>query len=257
MRTQIIALPLINILKSTFKFVWQNKKVILPILPVMLIIMAAQMIIRLSPACTADLSSCSGTWYVIVLSIIFSLINIAVTINYCRAANGDTAFDYSSVKFIKRLAIYVVLLLAILLFAIAAMLPMGIVTLFTQDQLIWQTVLYIGLFIFGILAAPLLLMFPATAMDDYEFLSIQRLFRVAKYNHNALFWGLFLLSLSCFLPLLGLVMIFVLTSGLIEVREQLWILLCSMIIQLIYSSLKGAYYAHIYQFFKHIEKNTK
>lgn len=257
MSNELTKLPLWEVLKSTFTFVWQHKKIILPVLPLVLILMVAQIIIRLSPNCIADLKACSETWQVAVLSIVFSLTNIAIVINYCRGACGKKSSDYSTWSFVKRLCLYVALLLGVSLFLVVPIaIIIALIAVLFNDILIAQTIFYISVIILGILIAPLLLMFPAIAMDDYASLSIQRLFRIAKGNHNAIFWGLALVSFLCFAPMFILVSVVIWFNGLEGVRENLWLILCGMGIQIIFSAVKGSYYAHIYQLFKYVKKNN-
>lgn len=258
MTNKLIKLPLREVLKNSLVFVWQHKKIVLPILPLVLILMIAQIVIRISPNCTADIQACSESWQLAILSILFSLTNIAIVINYCRTACGEKTSDYSSWSFIKKAGIYAALLLIVslvLILAIAIIVALAIVV--AHDTLIVQTIFYIGIIALGILTAPLLLIFPAAAMGDYEFMSIQRLFRLAKGNHNAIFWGLVSTSLICFLPMFILLGIAIWLQGLETMREQLWLMLSGMIMQIIYSMVKGVYYARIYQFFKYAEKNSK
>lgn len=254
MSSDIIQLPVIETIKRSFSYVWHNPKVAISALALALVLLIAQIIIRVSPDCSANLTACSESWQIWLLSLLFSLTNMAIIINYCRKVCGHKT-DFSSLKFIKRIVIYIGAMLVISIIAILFLaLVIGITSIFTQDELIVQANLYISAIIIGILAAPLMLCFPGIAMDDYEFLSIQRLFRVAKGNHNAIFWGLMAISLIIFSPMLILVISTALISGLDSLRNNLWLLTSSMVFQLIYSALKGAYYAHLYQFFKYVEK---
>lgn len=254
MSSDIIQLPVIETIKRSFAYVGHHPKIALPALVLALVLIITQIIIRLSPDCSTNLSACSESWQIWFLSLLFSLTNMAIIINYCRKVCGRDA-DFSSLKFAKRIVIYVGAMLLLSIIAVLFLaIVIGVASIFTQDTLIIQAILYVSAITIGVLAAPLLLCFPSIAMDDYEFLSIQRLFRVAKGNHNAIFWGLMAISLIVFSPLLILVISAALIFGLEGLRDNLWLLTASMVFQLVYSSLKGTYYAHLYQFFKYVEK---
>lgn len=254
-------LPFGETLKRTFAYVWNNKKIMLAILPILLALIVVQIILTLTSSCDPKLEDCSNTWQNIAVSIAFVVLNIGIIINYCRHIVLKEELNFTSLSFWKSTVLYFLasivlgIFLAIPVIFLAIFLAV-VTSSFASAEFI-AVLMYAIILIECILFTPLFLIFPCIAVKDYEMLSIKKLFRLVKDNHNRVFWGMLVASLPCFLFLVIIGLVAFAIYGTETVRDSLSFWLLGVVVQAINTCIRGSYYAHIYQFFKFIEKREK
>lgn len=256
-----IKLPLIETLKNSFAYVWYNKKILWNSLPIVAALIVLQLILSTTSSCNPDIDDCDTTWQNLTVSFGFLILNIGIIINYCREIVLKEDINFVSIGFWKNTLFY---FLASLGIGIALVLPiLFLVAIYaTSGNFIPHLnslilLIYAFILVELILVAPLFLIFPSIAVNDYEMLSIKKLFRLGKRNHNRIFWGLIASSIPCFLFLLVSATILFAVYDVETVRNSFSFGLLGLFMQLINTAFNASYYAHIYQFFKFVEKKEK
>lgn len=257
----LMKLPLGETLKRTFVYVWNNKNIMLTILPILLALVVVEIVLTMTSSCSPEVEDCSTSWQNIAISLAFVVFNIGIIINYCRHIVLKDELNFVSLSFWKSVLFYILASIALGIFLtipvifLVSALALSIDVLSNIGTLI--LLIYLMLFVECILVAPLFLMFPAIAVKDWNLLSIKRLFRLVYGNHNRVFWGMLAASLPCFLFLVICAAILFSIYGTEVVRNSLSFWLLGVVVQTINTCIKGSYYAHIYQFFKFVEKKEK
>jgi hypothetical protein len=121
-----------------------------------------------------------------------------------------------------------------------------------------NTLMLLAMFMFfllGTVFAPLIVGFPAIAVDNYKLINLSKLFKLAKGNKMSIFFGQFVVMF----PYMILSKMFIYLYALFGVNSYV-INLCFVVITLcmglIDASFKGAFFAHIYQFLKYYDKDN-
>ncbi len=257
----LMKLPLGETLKRTFVYVWKNKNMMLTILPILLALVVVEVVLTMTSSCSPDVEDCSTSWQNIAISLAFIVFNIGIIINYCRHIVLKDELDFVSLSFWKSVVFYCLVSIALGIFlAVPVILLISALAVSTgvlANVSILVSLIYLILFVECILISPLFLVFPSIAVKDWSLLSIKRLFRLVHGNHNRVFWGMIAASLPCFLFLVISAVILFGIYGTDVVRNSLSFWLLGIVIQTINTCIKGSYYAHIYQFFKFVEKKEK
>lgn len=254
---EIKKLPFLDTIGRSFKYVLKNKALIRGILPLAAALIVLQALIGLPFLCSLSGNTCVSDWRWPVTALTIALSVAGIIINYCRTIINKAPVDFVSIQFWKRMGFYVVAFLVLSVLILVPVLlcltlaafvfdPSTSISLLTLiSVLVW--------FAAAIVFAPLLLVFPAIAVEDYEMIKWSKLFALAKGNCNAIFWAHLIIMLPCWIlakmwsSIYGIIGSDNYIIGLVFVAGGLFI-------SLVDACFKGAYFAHIYQFFKFYDK---
>ena len=104
------------------------------------------------------------------------------------------------------------------------------------------------------LLAPLIIAFPALAVDDYKLINLSKLFNLCKGNKMAIFFGQFVIMF----PYMLLSKMFAYIYALIGVNNfvlNACFVIITLMMAVLDASFRGAFFAHIYQFLKYYDKD--
>ncbi len=251
-------LPFWETVSRSLKYVLKNKHLLKGLSLVVAILTFIQIILGLPYLCSISFKNCTYDWRQIVTMISILIASVGVIINYCRVIVCKASVEFKSFKFWKQVGLYIVSLISV---SIIILLPtfisiMGSVFIFNMaklDNLVTATSILFP-FVFSILLAPLFIIFPAIAVEDYSLIKWKKLFSLTKGNCNAIFWSQFILMMPYWLLFRALMA----TYHIINIDSYIVNLIFVIIgvsIGMIDACLKGAFFAHIYQFFKFYEKD--
>ena len=249
-------LPFWETLGRSFKYSLKNKQLLLGILPVILVLVFIQIALNLPFACSFGAGQCStgAGYYLTLLSFVAAASGIII--NYCRSIICKADVDFTSFRFWRQLGLYIaakiVMLLIIMLPSVAVIMAIAYLSGFSEAVLIAGIVLVPLLF--SILFAPLFLIFPAIAVEDYQTINRKKLFETTKGNYNAIFWSQLILSVPYWILFRMCIEIYQII-GINNYLINLLFVIAAMFLAMIDACFKGAYFAHIYQFFKFYDKN--
>lgn len=254
-KKEIKKLPFWETVGRSFKYVLKNRKLLLALLPVVAVLTVAQMVFSMPLMCSYNEKFCIQNWQTAVSGIILVLFAVGIIINYCRSIICKETVDYISLKFFKRLAFYILWSFA-LTFAIGIPLAIFIMILSlmgvdANTSLLLATIMF---FVLGTILAPLLVGFPALAVDDYKLINLSKLFSLAKGNKISIFFGQFVIMF----PYMILSKMFMYIYILLDVNNyavNLFFVVVTIFLGLIDASFKGAFFAHVYQFLKYYDKD--
>ena len=257
MKNQTInKLPFWETLGRSFKYALKNKQLLLGILPVVFILIFIQIALNLPFACSFGGGQCTmnTNYYLTLLSFVAAAAGIII--NYCRSIICKVDVDFKSLKFWRQLGLYIVakiaMLIIIMLPSIAIILAIAYLSGFSE-AILTAGIILVPLF-FSILFAPLFLVFPAIAVEDYQLINRKKLFSITKGNYNAIFWSQLFLSVPYWLLFKMCIEVYQII-GINNYLINLLFVIVAMFLAMIDACFKGAYFAHIYQFFKFHDKN--
>jgi len=257
-QNNIMKLPLLECIKRSFAYVWNDRKLFMKVLPILLAFIVLEFILSLQYSCEPGTANCPYSWTMSVVALAFILMNITVIISYCRKIVLQDKESITAWKFGKTIVFYIV---ATLLYSLAVIVPLTLFTILIFLTGIGNTgtmlLIYVFMFVWLIVMAPVLMWFPSIAVEDYKLLSLKKLFRLTKGNHVRLFLGLIGVSLPLFLLTVVILLLLGGIWGMDTIRDSISLWVLSMFIQFINTCLKGSYYAHAYQFFKYVEKKEQ
>lgn len=249
-------LPFWETLSRSFKYALKNKQLFLGILPVVFILVLIQITLNLPFACSFGAGQCStGSGYYLTL-LSFAAAAAGIIINYCRSIICKADVDFKSLKFWRRLGLYIaakiMMLFIVMLPSVVVIMAIAYLSGFSEAILIAGLILVPLLF--SILFAPLFLVFPAIAVEDYQLINRKKLFETAKGNYNAIFWSQFVLSIPYWILFKMCIEIYQII-GINNYIVNLLFVIVAMFLAMIDACFKGSYFAHIYQFFKFYNKD--
>ena len=250
-------LPFWETIGRSFKYVLKNNRLLLALLPVVVGLTVIQALIGMPIMCAYNESFCTEGWQQTVSSAILVLVAVGVIISYCRSIICKENVEVISLKFLKRVVLYI-LWSMILTFVIGIPMALLIVILSLTGVAtnILLLVTSLAFLLLGVVFAPLVVAFPALAVDDYKIVKISKLFSLAKGNKMSIFFG----QLAIMVPYLILSNTFIYTYIFIGVNHYVVNLLFVMItafLSVLDVSFRGAFFAHIYQFLKYYDKDKK
>lgn len=251
-------LPLKELLKRTFSYVWNDSKIWLQILLITIGVAAIQLLISFIPFC--DNPECNEKWQANISSTLFMIANVMILIYYCRKIVLKKETDFTAKYFWKAVLFYIIATIVAMLAIILPVVLCGALfaVIFNLASSIWLPLFIVtALIVMSIWLAPLLLAFPSIAVEDYSLLNLKKLFSLTRNCHNKIFWGMFLAMLPCSLILLLLVIIYSAIYGSEALAVSIAMPIVSLLLQLLNSYIKGSYYSHLYQFFKFVDKKSK
>lgn len=248
-------LPLKELLKRTFSYVWNDNKIWLQILLITIAVAAMQIIISFIPFC--DDYKCTEKWQTNISSVLFMIVNTMIIICYCRKIILKKTTDIKTKSFWKAVLFYCLAAIAVVLVLIIPAALSGALfgIIFGLSQNLWLPLFVLTMLILlSIFLSPLSLIFPSIAVEDYDMLKLKKLFKITNNCRNKIFWGMFLAMLPCSLLLLALAIIYSLIYGSEALNESIAMPIVALILQLVNTYIKGSFYSHLYQFFKFIDK---
>ncbi len=252
-------LPFWETVARSFKYVLKNKALLMGILPLIAALVVLQMLIGMPFMCSIDSSKCvEGSWQQNLTLLTVILASVGVIINYCRAIVLKANVDFVSLDFWKKMGLY---LIASMVLSVIIVFPIFIgiylMSFFFDPNLLIGLTASLTLLIsiaVSILVAPLFLVFPAIAAGDYEIIKWKTLFSMAKGNHNAIFWAQFIIMMPYWLIAKMWYSLYVVINADNYIINLIFIA-GAIALGMIDAGFKGAFFAHIYQFFKAKEKN--
>ena len=254
-KKSIKLLPFWETVGRSFKYVLKNKKLLLSLIPVIGVLLLLQIGLKLPMLCSYNEKFCNQNWQNILSALFLVFATVGIIINYCRSIICKESVDITSLKFIKRISFYIMwsFLLSFVIGIPVAIFVM-LISLITAETSI---ILFMSLFLFFVLGtymAPMIVAFPAIAVDDYKIIKIKKLFDLAKGNKISIFLGQFIMMI----PYMLLSKMFVYLYSIIATNNyiiNLTFVLVAICLGGLDASFKGAFFAHIYQFLKYYDKD--
>lgn len=258
-KTNLNKLPILETVKRTFLYVLKERELLKASMPIIGALVVFEVILLKFFACDNSTGSCSLSWQNLVTKIAFSIVNIGIIINYCRQIILKEKPDFTSRNFWKLIIFYSIAILAFTLLMFLTVFFAGIITsIFTStlnaSPMFIALIANLFALTFLIVCAPLFLVFPCIAVEDYEILNMRKLFDITKGNHLQIFLGILLAGMPCFIILCLILLISVKTLGIESIESNPILVLPILLVQVANTFIRGSYYAHIYQYFKFVEK---
>ena len=254
---EIKKLPFWDTVARSFKYVLKNKALLKGILPLAAALIVLQIFIGLPFLCSIDTSACSNDWRQTVTILSVALGAVGVIINYCRAIVCKAEVDFISLRFWKQTGLYFVASLFLsLLVAVPVIICLTLSAFIFDPQTSINLLTSISLLASvasAIVFAPLFLILPAIAAEDYQMIRWSKLFAMAKGNHNAIFWAQFIIMIPYWLiaKMWSEIYGFIASDNYVI---SLIFVAGGLVLGILDASFKGAFFAHIYQFFKFYDK---
>ncbi len=247
-------LPFWETVGRSFKYVLKNRKLLITLLPVVAVLAVIQLILKAPIMCAYNESFCENSWQNTLNGLILVLTAVGIIINYCRSIVCKEKVDFKSLNFFKRAGFYILWsFLMTFIIGIPIAIVITILSITGVDINILLLTSMCLFFILGTSLAPLILAFPALAVDDYNLINLSKLFNMCRGNKMAIFFGQFVIMF----PYMLLSKMFVYIYALIGANNFV-INACFVIITLLMAvldaSFRGAFFAHIYQFLKYYDK---
>ena len=250
----IKSLPFWETVGRSFKYVLKNRKLLLALLPVIVVLTVAQVVLKFPIMCVYGESFCVQSYANTISNVLLVIASVGIIINYCRSIICKEKADYTSPKFFKRMVFYIMWSF-LLTFVVGIPIAIFIIIMssFGVDA---NALLILSMFLFFVLGtalAPIIVAFPALAVDDYKLIKLSKLFAIAKGNKMQIFFGQFVIMI----PYMILSKMFVYLYAIIGVNNyvvNLLFVFITLFLGIIDASFKGAFFAHIYQFLKYYDK---
>ncbi len=252
-------LPFWETIARSFKYVFKNKFLLKALLPAIGSLVVLQILLDLPVACSVSKQACQNDWKQNLTLISIVLVSIGIIINYCRAIVCKADVDFMSLKFWKQMGFYIIatIILSVIILAPAFLGIIATVSLFNSIGLpnVASAAAILVPFISCIYFAPLFLVFPAIAVEDKELFSLFKLFSITKGNRNAIFWAQFVIMIPYWLvsTMVSELYVFI---GSDNYAVKLTFAFIMLALGMIDACFKGAFFAHIYQFFKFYDKKA-
>ncbi len=257
--SEIKKLPFWEIVARSFKYVLKNKALLVGILPLIAALVVLQMIIGMPFMCSIDSSKCAeSSWQQNLTLLTVILASVGVIVNYCRAIVIKSNVDFISLDFWKKMGLYMIasmVLSVIIVFPV--LIGIYLMSFFFDPSLLMGLTTSLTVLIsvaVSITIAPLFLVFPAIAVGDYKIIKWKTLFAMAKGNHNAIFWAQFIIMIPYWLIAQMWYNLYVVLN-MDNYAINLIFVIGAIALGMIDAGFKGAFFAHIYQFFKVKDKN--
>jgi len=250
------SMPLKETLKRTFSYVWNDKSKLLNVAIITVVLSLIMLALQYVNLCSTP--AYNEKWHDGLMTVIFNLINISIIICYCRQILQKDKLSLKSKAFIKSVVFYVLTVFALSIVVMVPILMVAVLLGLLGVDLGVASVILIGVLLAVLIyTAPLLLVFPAIAVEDKTFLSIKKLFSLTSGSYNKMFWGLFLSTLPVGILMGIIAIVYMQIFGVDSLQDSVFIQICGIVAQLINSYIKGSYYSHIYQYFKFVDKKKK
>ena len=187
-------LPFWETVGRSFKYVLKNRKLLLALLPVVAVLAVIQIVLKTPIMCAYSESFCTKSWQNTFGGLTLVLTAVGIIINYCRSIVCKETVDFTSLKFLKRAGFYI-LWSVLLTFVVGIPVAVAIVILSVAsiDVNMLMLVSMCLFFAVGTALAPLIVAFPALAVDDYKLINLSKLFSLCKGNKISIFFGQFVI----------------------------------------------------------------
>ncbi|MBE6444379.1 MAG: hypothetical protein E7020_06940 [Alphaproteobacteria bacterium] len=252
-KNNIKYLPFWETIGRSFKYVLKNRILLKAIIPVVGFLAVIQIVCGMPSMCAFSASYCNqGFSFIGTITLIIAAAGIII--NYCRSIICKAEIDYLSKNFWRRMGWY---LLASISLAIIISIPtfatIVLISLLNLGDLPTSILSIMSLIGISIVFAPLFLVFPAVAVEDYTIINWSKLYNMVKGNFNAVFWGQFVIMMPYWIVFRMFAEIYKLIAIDNYIINLLFVIII-LIIGMLDACFKGAYFAHIYQFFKFYNK---
>ncbi len=254
-KNEIKYLPFWETVGRSFKYVLKNKVLLQAIIPVVGILLFIQIICGMPSMCAFSSSHCEQPLsFVCTITLIIAAAGIII--NYCRSIICKAEIDYLSKNFWRRMGWY---LLASMFLAIIISVPtfaaIVLVSFLNLSDLLTSILSIISLIGVSILFAPLFLVFPSIAVEDYTMINWSKLYNMVRGNFNAVFWGQFVIMIPYWIFFRMFAEIYKIINTDNSIVNLIFVFII-LSIGMLDACFKGAYFAHIYQFFKFYDKKV-
>ena len=248
---QIKNLPFWETIGRSFKYALKNKTLLKSVLPIIVILLILQMIMNNPFVCVFQKNACTTDWRYYVTLASFVMAAVIIIINYCRTIVCKVDIDYKSIQFWKRATYYLLAKMGMLfIISVPSLLSVLLIVYISEvTNVLWISIILLIPLFFCIIFAPLFLLFPAVSVEDFNLLKIRKLFQLAKGNHNAIFWSQLIISMPYWILFRACMEIYQVVGLSNYIINSVFVLI-GIVISVIDSCFKGAYFAHLYQFFK-------
>lgn len=251
-KKKIISLPFSETIRRSLTYVFTNMDIVLKVSAIWFIILIYEAAAGFPSLCNIN-NSCSNNNIAQNISVILlSLASIAVSIAFIRIIILKTPVKYFSFAFgLREIKYFLYNLFLVLIYGLSSFFIIYGLSYLGQKlgfpEWYFNLMLFIPLFII-IYCSRFYLIFPGVAVDDKE-MGILDSFKLTLGNANKIFWGMVFMMLPIALSLIALAYLFRFIGG-----EQYWVVklifvAIAMFLSFLDACLKGAYYAHLYQYF--------
>ena len=248
-------LPFWETVGRSFKYVLKNRKLLIALIPVVAFLAVIQLILKAPVMCAYNERFCVNSWQNTLGGIVLVLTAVGIIINYCRSIVCKEKVDFRSLNFFKRAGFYI-LWSFLMTFVIGIPVSIVVIVLSVTGVNV-NLLLLISMclfFVLGTVLAPLIIAFPALAVDDYKLINLSKLFNLCKGNKMAIFFGQFVIMF----PYMLLSKMFAYIYALIGVNNfvlNACFVIITLMMAVLDASFRGAFFAHIYQFLKYYDKD--
>lgn len=244
-----INLPFGETLKRSFLYVTFNADAFLKVASIGMVVLIYEAFSGFPMMCSLNPQSCLQNSWQMISNLLTFFVSVAAIINYCRVVVLKSNPDYMSIGFLRRLSKYILVTLglglSIIFIAVSVFLIFRLIS-FIDESTVYMLSALLGV-ILSICASPLFVYLGAIAVDDSD-LTIKQTFVLCKGNFNKIFWGQTLLMFP------GVILMFAI-SAIYQIYPtdsyfgKLMYVFCLVVASLFDTCVKGAFFAHIYQYF--------
>ncbi len=251
---QIKKIPFWETVGRSFKYVLKNRSLLKTCALVALCLTIFQAALGMPILCSIDNELCQTGFKNALNVLIMALTSVAIIINYCRTIILKADIDFISLSFWKRMILYIFASICLsLLISFPTILVLTLFIIIKMPVAVMYSLVFLFIFGFSILLAPIFLVFPAISVDNRELRKYSKVYELVKGNKTAVFFGQFVLMMPYWILISMLTLFYVNFGSGLYVSK---LILCAIIVILavLDAALKGAYFAHIYQFFTFYDK---
>lgn len=251
-KKKIISLPFSETIRRSLTYVFTNMDIVLKVSAIWFVILIYEAAAGFPSLCNIN-NTCSNNNIAQNISVILlSLTSIAVSIAFIRVIILKTPTNYFTFSFgLREIKYFLYSILLVLIYGASSFFLIYSLSYLGQKlafpEWYFNLMLIVPLLII-IYCSRFYLVFPAVAVDDKK-MGMLDSFRLTLGNANKIFWGMVFMMLPIALSLIVLAYVFKLIGG-----EQYWVVklifvAIVMFLSFLDACLKGAYYAHLYQYF--------
>jgi hypothetical protein len=246
-------LPVWETVIRSLRYTFYNRQALTLVAASALLAIAVQALLGFPAACSFLPIACDidSKFQIGVMALL--VLQFALVIKLCRMIvlnEGAKIFDFG---FVKKLALYIVLyfVISVLLSAWTVLLISLLGTFAAQQAILSQigSILLVSVLVLSIIFAPVFLLAAAIAVGDKTFINLRKLFALTKGSRANIVLGFILV----WVPYLAVMIILRTVYSWLPTDNNVIVLLFTMLglsFVMLDTGFKGAFLAHIYQFFK-------
>jgi hypothetical protein len=246
-------LPVWETVIRSLRYTLYNRQALTLIAACALLAIALQALLGFPAACSFLPINCDITSKFQVGIITLLILQFALVIKLCRMIVLNEGATIFNLGFVKKLVLYIVLyfVISMLLSAWTVLLIALLSTFASQQTLISQigSILLVSILVLSIIFAPIFLLAAAIAVGDKKFINPRKLFALTKGSRANIVLGFILV----WLPYLAIMIVLRTVYSWLGTDNGVVITLFTMAgltFVMLDTGFKGAFLAHIYQFFK-------